>query len=156
MKRRVEFKYVFWVLLLFCKAEMGLAQKGSAPNGYYPPNYSGSTFSGEVTKTNSDSQEMTLLYKKGDKSEEFTAHLEAPCSMNVKGKTIPITVGDTPPGTLLTVFYNEHTTKVNGVKTKDYVIIAISPSRVEGKVIPEDQRRIYFCTSNGQVHFQAH
>jgi hypothetical protein len=76
--------------------------------------------------------------------------------MNVKGKTIPITIRDTPPGTILTVFYNEHTTKANGVKTKDYVIIAISPSRVEGKTIPEDSRRIYFCTSNGSVHFQAH
>jgi len=42
----------------------GQPQKGSAPNGYYPYNFSGTTFTGRFQYIENDRQELTLVYTK--------------------------------------------------------------------------------------------
>ena len=48
-------------------------QHGGAPPGYYPPGYSGDTWTGEVVSTDDTTREITLAYTNGTKSETFTA-----------------------------------------------------------------------------------
>src|SRR6185312_5270881 len=104
---------------LFCLVAListiGAAQKGSAPNGYYPPSYGGLTFTGEVTAINEQDQTLTLTYTHGNKSETFVGRLQAPCAVNGKGGARKaITVANLAPGTELTAYYSEISKKVNG------------------------------------------
>ncbi len=47
-------------LITFCVSVFG--QHGSAPDGYYPPGYSGDTWTGEVVSTDDTTREITLTY----------------------------------------------------------------------------------------------
>lgn len=49
------------------------AQKGTAESGYYGMNYSGDTWTGEVTAVDNEKREITLTYTKGTKKENFIA-----------------------------------------------------------------------------------
>ena len=54
-------------------AAVAVAQKGTAGSGFYPMGYVGDTWTGEVTATDEDKREITLMFKKGDKTETFVA-----------------------------------------------------------------------------------
>ena len=64
----------FWVLFVFlCSISAAFAQKGTAEPGFYPFGYNGDTWTGEVTAADEDKRELTLTYKKGDKTQTFAA-----------------------------------------------------------------------------------
>ena len=132
----------------------GVAQRGSAPNGYYPPGYSHDTFTGIVSATEDATQSITLEYSKGKKSEFFTGRLDKPCGIPTKdGKSMK--ASDVPTGTDLTAYYNHKTTKIGDQKHDENVIIALTFNSFQGKSIPESSRKLYYCTG-GQTQFQAH
>src|SRR5215831_1077306 len=111
-------------------------QHGTAPNGYYPEGYMGSTFTGSLESANLDSQEITLVYTKGNKSERFVGRLESACSWKDKGGAPhSLTATDIPKGSVLTAFYDTHTTKSGGEKIKENVIFSLSYAEVNGKRI---------------------
>jgi len=47
------------------------AQKGTAPDGYYPSTYSGNIFTGNLQPISKDAPEFTLVYTNGRKSDKF-------------------------------------------------------------------------------------
>src|SRR5579864_6493649 len=104
-------------------ATISFAQYGNAPNNYYPDNYMGATFTGTVTDVKAG--EITLAYTKKDKTQTFSGHLEADCNAptaNGKG----MVASDLLLGTVITVFFNSESRKINGEKQKENVIIAVS------------------------------
>jgi DNA-binding beta-propeller fold protein YncE len=62
-------------LISLLLATAALAQKGSAGAGYYPLGYVGDTWTGEVTATDEDKREITLTFKKDDKTQTFVAFI---------------------------------------------------------------------------------
>jgi DNA-binding beta-propeller fold protein YncE len=62
-------------LISFLLATVAVAQKGTAGSGFYPMGYVGDTWTGEVTATDEDKRELTLTYKKGDKTQTFVAFI---------------------------------------------------------------------------------
>jgi hypothetical protein len=124
-----------------------LAQYGSAPNGYYPPGYAGSIFTGSLESAAADTQEMTLVYAKGNKTERFVGRLESACGWKDKDGTAHSFKGsDIPKGTILTAFYNKTTKKSDGQKTTEISIFAISYVELNGKRIPDDKRVVISCS----------
>jgi hypothetical protein len=129
-----------------------LAQYGVAPNNYYPDRYAGSTFTGTVTEVK-DGQ-ITLTYSKKDKTDTFTGHLEANCSVpTVNG--LGMTASDLTLGTVITAFFNGETKKVNGQKQKENVILAVSFDVWQGTKIADDKKKIYPCSTSHHLQFRA-
>ena len=149
MKRR----YLLVVFLAFALlVERSNGQKGSATPGYYPLNYGGSTFTGEITSVNGDRDELTLVYRGSKKTEEFMGRLEAPCGVppiSSKEKKRTIRAVDMSVGTRLIVYYNVVTHKEKDGKSKENVIIAIRALEVDGQKIPEDKQIISSCAKEG-------
>ena len=88
------------------------AQQGVAPNGYYPREYMGSTFTGEVIDGPIDF--LTLRYKHGNKEEIFSGRFEAPCDAPLKnGKRAPMLAADVQLGAVVTAFYYGNRGKAN-------------------------------------------
>jgi hypothetical protein len=120
------------VLLASCVLE---AQHGSAPNDYYPPGYSGDTWTGVVTSVDDHSREITLTYTKGDKTETFTGILKQGYKVKSKdGSEVELKPSEIPTGVRLTVFYSTQTKKVDGNKVKVYEIFRL-------KQLPEEKKR---------------
>jgi hypothetical protein len=128
------------------------AQYGSAPNNYYPDNYSGSTFTGEVTATSGD--QITLIYKKKDKTDTFIGRFETNCSVPSKDHHAMV-ASDIPAGTVLTAFYDRESKKVNGQKEKENVIIAIAFDVWQGQKVNDDKKLIYSCSKSTHMKFRA-
>ena len=131
------------------------AQYGSAPNGYYPPTYSGSTFTGKFVKGDAD-QNLTLIYSKGSKSETFVGRLAAGCGVPTQGGSKRLmNATDLPEGSVVTAFFQKVTRKEGDKKIKENQIIAISFAEVGGQKISDEERRIYLCIPTGHVIFKA-
>jgi hypothetical protein len=146
--------YMIVALLSLLFALPSQPQKGAAPNGYYPPGYNGSTFTGVAES--SEGGQLALLYTKGNRQERFVGRLDAPCVWTDKaGTTHTIEVSSIPAGDELTAFYNPIMTKSGAQKIKENVIIAISYAQHNGKKIPEDKRVIVSCTKQTQWPFKA-
>jgi hypothetical protein len=129
-----------------------LAQFGTASNNYYPDKYNGSTFTGTVIEVKGD--QITLTYTNKDKTDTFTGHFEANCSVpNVSGRGM--TASDLPVGTVMTAFFNGETKKVNGQKHKENVILAISFDVWQGEKIRDDRKKIYLCSTSPHLQFRA-
>ena len=141
--------------LLFCLyACPAHPQKGIAPDGYYPPSYNGSTFTGAVEST--DAGQLTLLYGSDRKQERFVGRLEAPCVWTDKGGTDhTVEVAAIPMGVVLTAFYNSVTTKSGNQRIKQNQIVAISYAEQNGKKIPEQRRVIVGCSQQRYLQFKA-
>ena len=150
MKRR----YTLIVLFSFLCAPPSHSQKGTAPNGYYPPGYNGFTFSGVVEST--DAGQLILVYTSDRKHEQFVGRLEAPCIWTDKaGTTHTIEVSSIPAGDVLTAFYNPVTIKSGNQKIRENLILAISYAEHSGRKIPEDKRVIVGCSQQHQLQFKA-
>jgi hypothetical protein len=145
-------------LSLVCLFSLPLgAQYGSAPTGYYPPNYAGSIFTGSLESAAPDSQEMTLVYTKGNKTERFVGRLESACGWKDKdGVAHSFKASDIPKGTILTAFYAKTTKKSDGQKTTEISIFAISYVELNGKKIPEDKRVLISCSEQKFASFKAY
>jgi len=113
--------WMFCFLLLF--TDRGRAQHGSAPNGYYPPGYTGDTWTGVVSATDDATREITLTYTKGDKTETFTGVLQPGYKVKLKdGSTAELKPSDFRTGTRLIVYYMQKTRKDGDKKVKYYEI----------------------------------
>jgi 3D (Asp-Asp-Asp) domain-containing protein len=104
-------------------------QHGSAPPGYYPPTYSGDTWTGTVSAVDDQMREITLTYTKNSKTQTFTGVLKA----GLKGKRqdgteIEVKPSDFPIGSRLLVYYTEETKKVQGQKIKTNEIFKYGPA----------------------------
>ena len=141
-------KRALGALSLVCLSSLPLrAQYGSAPNGYYPPGYTGSIFTGSLESAAADTQEMTLVYTKGNKTERFVGRLESACGWKDKdGTAHSFKASDIPKGTILTAFYNKTTKKSDGQKTTEVSVFAISYVELNGKRIPDDKRVVISCS----------
>jgi hypothetical protein len=121
MKR---FTFAFCLVLLLLPRS--LAQHGSAPNDYYPPGYSGDTWSGEVTSTNDDTREITLTYTKGSKTETFTGVLLEGYKVKLKdGTPLELKPSEISKGTHWMVFYMQKTRKNGDKKIRYYEIFRL-------------------------------
>ncbi len=110
------------------------AQHGTAPNGYYPMNYHGDTWTGAVTSVNDQTREITLAYTKGDKTEAFTGVLKAGLkAKRTDGSEVELKPSDFPIGTRLVVYYTPQTKKVEGQKVTTYEIFAFTAAPKESK-----------------------
>ena len=127
-------------------------QYGTAPNNYYPNNYGGSTFTGTVTEAKDN--QITLTFTKGSKTDRFTGLFETGCSVPSKnsGRMMPT---DIPTGTVMTVFYNGTSKKVNGRKIRENLIVAIAFDVWQGQRIAEDKKMIYSCNKSARLQFKA-
>jgi hypothetical protein len=114
------------ILIVFCFAN-AQAQKGTAESDYYPMGYNGDTWTGEVTATDGNKREITLIYKKKDKEETFVGVLEEGYAVKMKdGSMHVLKVSEIPAGMRIKVYYMSKTKKdASGVKTKFNQIIKI-------------------------------
>jgi hypothetical protein len=150
--RIITLRTICGILWLSVLPAATLAQYGSAPNNYYPDQYTGSTFTGTVTEVK-DGQ-IKLTYSKKDKTDTFTGHLEANCSVpTVNG--LGMTASDLTLGTVITAFFNGETKKVNGQKQKENVILAVSFEVWQGQKIADDKKKIYPCSTRHHLQFRA-
>lgn len=132
------------------------AQKGVAPNGYYPNSYFGATFTGVLQPGTGEPQQITLVYRKGNKSENFVGRLASPCSWKSKDGTVhTFSASEAQKGTVLTAFYQEMTNKSQGQKSKENVVIGISYAEVDGKRIPDEKRVVISCSAEAFRQFKA-
>jgi len=142
-------KYINATLIVFLTfialSMFAFAQHGSAPSGYYPMGYNGDTFKGTILSSDKDAGTLTLESSNKKKPEKFTAAWEGPCSMPVKGKSVPFILSDVPLGTEIIVYYTEVNYKEGGEKKTKNVIIGIMPIAENGKVILEDKRSFMPC-----------
>jgi len=132
------------LLLSLLLSIMAVAQYGTAPNGNFPANYNGDTFTGVVTAAEGD--QLTLTYTKGSKTETFVGKLGAGCSVPTNDKSDrKMAAADIPQGTVLTAFFNRNTRKVDGQKVKENLIIAIAFDVWNGQKIAEEKKKIWPC-----------
>jgi hypothetical protein len=127
----------------------GAAQKGTAPNGYYPGDYSGDTYTGKVVVT--EERQITLEYTHKSKTESFTAVAGQPCTVPAKSK--PGTVKEVPllaipKGSVITVFYSTKKTKEpDGTKREAHVMIGFFFNEVNGEKLTDPP--FIACISGG-------
>jgi hypothetical protein len=132
------------------------AQKGRAPNGYYPVDFQGDIFTGRAEAARPNLEELTLVYTKGKKTEHWVGRLESSCSLKDKaGQVHTMHVSDMFEGDLLTVFYVARTIKADNVKTTTNWIIALSRAEVDGKKIPEDKQVLIPCSQTQPTVFKV-
>jgi hypothetical protein len=112
-------------LMMFCIAAFG--QHGTAPDGYYPPSYSGDIWTSEVVSTNDTTREIALTYTNGAKSETFTGVLKDNFQVKMKdGSMKELNPSGIPKGARIVVFYQAKTRKVDGNKVKYNEIFQIN------------------------------
>jgi hypothetical protein len=137
------------VAFTFCPLFL-LAQKGTAPSGFYPGNYHGEIFTGRVVKTGPG--ELTLEYKRGSKSEMFSGSTESKCLAPTRGNPRvmkELHVPAIPLGTVLTAFYTENKKQADGTKVKENVILAIRFDEINGQTITNPDRPVIECSLGG-------
>jgi hypothetical protein len=120
--KRLRFLPLAW----FVFASAALGQHGTAENGYYPPGYQGDTWTGVVVSASEQTDEITLSYTKGGKSQTFIGAPEAGYLVHEHtGATRPLKMSDIPVGKIIKVWYMEETKKVGGSKVKVNTIFLI-------------------------------
>ena len=101
------------------------AQKGTAETGYYPMNYTGDTWTGEVTSVNEDTRELTLTFKKKDKDETFVVVLPKGYSHKMADGTEREVKLTDLMGMRLKVYYVAKSKKVDDQKVRFYEVFKI-------------------------------
>jgi hypothetical protein len=125
------------------------AQKGTAPNGYYPYYYQGDTFTGRLESVNDSTQEMTLVYRKGAKAEPFLGRLESSCGWTDAHRNVhTFRASDIPMGTVLTAFYTVEAVKSAG-QAPENMVFAIKYVEMFGKKLPDSKIRLISCSPLG-------
>jgi hypothetical protein len=140
--------------LVFAVVAQG--QYSTAPNGYYPFGYAGSTFTGNLESVDAENQGLTLTYTKGGKVERFAGRLMAACKWKDKNDVQHESrVSDLSKGAVLTAFYSARTRKSGGAKITENLVIGLSYAEIDGKKISDDKRILIFCTKDNAVQFKA-
>src|SRR2546421_4568821 len=90
-------RIIFGFLILSSLNGVALAQKGTAPPGFYPSGFNGDTWSGEVTAVDETKREMTLTHGKDEKAKTFLAYVPDVGMYTSKGSddNIIVEVGST-------------------------------------------------------------
>ncbi|HEV2315020.1 MAG TPA: hypothetical protein VGR94_06925 [Candidatus Acidoferrales bacterium] len=117
------------VTLLLGIAGSAFAQHGTAGNGYYPPGYTGNTWTGQVVSANEQTREITLSYTnpKNGKSQTFIGiPADGYLVHEHEGATRPLRMSDIHVGSTIKVWYLTSTGKVDGKNEKVNVIFQIS------------------------------
>lgn len=106
------------IVAIVMLADISPAQKGTAEPDYYPGNYSGDTWTGEVTSVNEDTREFTLTYKKKERDETFTGVLPKGYTVKMKdGGDHEVKLAEMM-GMRVKAYYMAKTKKVNDQKVK--------------------------------------
>jgi len=133
---------------------LAFGQHASAPNGYYPYSYNGDTFTGKVVSVDDSSQGLTLRFENQKKQLDFVGRFQQPCAVPTKNGQ-PMRPSDIPLGTDLTAYYTPAKDKKTG--QEENMIIGIALNSFNGSPIPEDKRKMYFCSAKEQpVIFRAY
>jgi hypothetical protein len=120
------------------------AQYGSAENNYYPAGYHGAIFTGTLVQSTDDT--ITLAYVHGAKTDTFEGYLVAPCGqLQTKAPSNPRPASNIKVGSVLTVYYEAETTKIQGRKEKKNRVLGISFRQIDEKTISEERRGILYC-----------
>jgi hypothetical protein len=121
------------------------AQYGTAPQGGdFPASYNGDTFTGTVTASEGD--QITLTYTKGSKTDTFIGKIDGGCAVPTNdGSNHKMTATDIPKDTVMTAYFSHVTKKVDGQKTKENDIIAISFKVWKGQTIPDEKKKVWPC-----------
>jgi len=126
------------------------AQKGSAPSGFYPSNYHGETFTGNVADANDGDKRLVLQYDHGSKHETFIGTTESVCLAATKaGPTKELRLSAIPKGTLLTAFYNTETLHEGNDRKMVNSILAIRFDKVNGQTLNDPRRPVILCSKPG-------
>jgi len=141
------------IAVLCVGTHLVLAQHATAPNGYYPETFNGDTFRGTVASVYDSTESLTLHFEKGNKLQDFTGRIEQPCAIPTKNGQ-PMRASDIPLGTDITAYYLESKDKTTGQKQN--LIIGIAFNSFNGNSIPEDKRKMYYCTGQAHVKFRAY
>jgi hypothetical protein len=147
---------VIWLAVIAClvAASELKAQNGTAPDGYYPATYSGSTFTGTLQPAGNDPSRFTLVYTKNGKSEAFAAQLESKCKLtNKAGVTQSFGMEAFSEGAVLTAYYRAAKNKTT--HEKENIAFALSFAEKKGSKIPDDKRMVIMCVEQSQLHFRS-
>jgi hypothetical protein len=118
-------KLILLVVVIFMCTCVSLAQKGTAEPDYYPMNYSGDTWTGDVTAVNEDTREFTLIYRKNDKEQSFVGVLPKRYTVKMKdGSDHEVKMSELI-GMRLKVYYMTKSKKVNDQKVKTNEVFKI-------------------------------
>lgn len=113
------------IVAVFMLGAISPAQKGTAEPDYYPLNYVGDTYTGEVTSVNEDTREFTLTYKKKEKEETFVGVLPKGYTVKRKdGKDHEVKLAEMM-GMRVKAYYVTKTKKVNDQKVKTNEVFKI-------------------------------
>jgi hypothetical protein len=128
------------LLFILCYQVNTFGQHGTAGNGYYPSDYHGDTFTGEVTAVDDSTREVTMKYvdTKRGKEETFVGFINEGYTLSFKdGTTRELKPSNLRVGGRFKVYYTTKTSQVEGRKVKVNTIILI-----EG--FPDATRRYWF------------
>jgi len=120
---------LLFALVLLGTARPASAQHGTAGNGYFPPGYSGDTWTGVVISSSEQTGEITLSYTdpKNGKTETFVGTPEKDYLVHEHGgSTRPLRMSDIPVGRVIKVWYKTDARKIDGKKVTVNVILQIS------------------------------
>jgi hypothetical protein len=141
-------------LLVLVLSGTVVAQKATAPNGYYPASYNGATFTGRVVLTTDDT--ITLNYVHGSKTDTFEAFATDPCNLpSTKTMTRPMPLSQVQTGAVVTVFYEPREIKVDTRKQKKNQVIGILFQEVNGRKVKEEHQAIFYCNPPIKLDFMA-
>jgi hypothetical protein len=103
--------------IIIVSAGVASGQKGTAEADYYPFNYHGEAWTGEVTAINSETREIILTYTKKDKTQTFIGVLEPHCQVPMKdGNYQELKLSELPKGIRVKVYYIGKEEKTSGGK----------------------------------------
>lgn len=115
------------IAIALLSASIARAQHGTAPSGYYPFDYHGDTWTGTVLATNNLTHEITLTFRKKDKTETFVGIFPDNNLIRMQdGSARILRPSDIPLNTRIEVFYVWKTKKVNGAKVQYNEIFQIN------------------------------
>jgi hypothetical protein len=107
----------FLILLTITRA--AYAQHGTAESGYFPLNYGGDTWTGQVSVVDDATNEITLVYRGSKKTESFVGVLLHGQRVKLKnGTTAEFKPSMIRIGVRMRVYYMVKDQKIDGQKVK--------------------------------------
>ena len=116
------------LISVLCCQGYALGQYGRAESGYYPVDYNGDTFSGEVVSVDDSTREVSMRYvdTKHGKAENFVGVINEGYTLKLKdGTTHELKPSNLRVGGHFKVYYTTETRKVNGKKVKIHTIFLV-------------------------------
>jgi len=110
-----------------------LGQHGEAEPGYYPEQYVGDTWQGNVTSVDDQANTVTLTYKKGSKTQTFTVRFAKGLAVSYSdGTSKVLKASDIPIGAMAMAYYTNYSEKVDGKNTDVHEAFMMRVKTVDG------------------------